>query len=74
MIGFLNRFIHRTRTLKVSILTLFLTLISSAFLCVISFTYSRDYKTIMHSSKGVAEQCIAVVLPIFKRLHWAQSG
>jgi adenylate cyclase len=67
----LHRFFNRTRTLKVKIITLFLSLISIAFLCVISFTYSVDYKTIMQFSKGTAEGSVGVVLAKFNSIALA---
>ncbi len=68
MTNFFRKVWKRTRTLKVNILTFFLTLICISFFCVISFTYSRNYKTILQFSKGVAEQCSAIVVTKFQSI------
>lgn len=56
------------RTLKVNILTFFLTLLCLSFLCVIGFIHSRNYKTILGFSKGVAEQSSAIILSKFQSI------
>ncbi len=71
MRGFWNRLIHQRRTLKVSILSLFLTIFCFAFISIISFTYFKDYKSIMQFSKEVAEQSIAILLAKFKVIAMA---
>lgn len=59
---------NRTHTFKVTVLTLFLSLFSVAFICILSFTYSRDYKMVMQYSKNAAEQLVAVILEKFKEI------
>ncbi|MBS0603946.1 MAG: hypothetical protein JSS60_02795 [Verrucomicrobia bacterium] len=73
MLGFLYRFIHKTRTLKVNILSLFLSLFFVAFLIVISFLYSKDYKSIRLYSKEVADQSISIILAKFQSVASASE-
>lgn len=58
----------KIRTLRVNILTLFLSLIVSAFFIIFSFTYIRDYDSIMAFSKGVAKRSISIVLAKFQAI------
>lgn len=62
MNGSLGRFFNRIWTLKVNILSLFLSLIAVAFLCVISFTYAKDSKAILEFAKGIARRRASIVL------------
>ncbi len=64
---------NRPRTLKIDILTFFLTLICISFLSVISFTRSRDYQTILEFSKEVAEQSSAIVSQKFQDIALASE-
>jgi adenylate cyclase len=59
---------NRTHTFKVTILTLFLSLISVSFLCVLSFTYSRDYKIVIQYSRKAAEELTNVILEKFTEI------
>lgn len=59
---------HTARTLKIDILTFFLTLICISFLALISITRSKNYKTILNFSKEVAEQCSVLVSQKFREV------
>ncbi len=66
-------FFNRIWTLKVNILTLFLSLLSIAFICILSFTYARDYRSIMQFAKGIAERRTSIVLSKFKTIALASE-
>lgn len=53
---------HRTLTLRVSILTLFLSLFSISFTFVILFGYFKNYNAIMNFSLGTVERSSGLVL------------
>lgn len=62
---FISNFINKTRTLRASILTLFLSLTIIAFAAVITFTYTKDYKQILISAKEVAQRVNSLILEKF---------
>lgn len=64
----ISKFFQKTRTLRVSIITFFLSLTIVAFAAVISFTYSKDYKQILLSSKQIAEELNALILEKFSNI------
>ena len=68
MEGFFKRLIHRSRTLHVSILTLFLSLLIVAFALVISFTYTKNYQSILDTTSKDAEQITDLVLDRFQAI------
>ncbi len=53
--------ISKKRSFRVSILTLFLSLFTFSFVCVLSFIYSRDYQSILNFSKAVADETTAII-------------
>lgn len=61
----LSQLFKKTRTLRVSIITLFLSLTIIAFSAVITFTYAKDYKQIVITTKQVAEKLNDVILEKF---------
>lgn len=61
----LRRFQSWTWSFRVNVLTLFLTLISVAFACVVAFAYPRQYASDLSFSKGVAERVSDLVLGKF---------
>lgn len=65
---FLRKVWTKMRTLKVNILTFFLTLLCLSFLGVISFIHSRNHKTILGFSREVAEQSSAIILTKFQSI------
>ena len=73
MKSFFGRFLNKIWTLKVNILTLFLSLLSVAFFCIISFTYSKDYESIMHFAKGIARRRTSIVLSKFETIALASE-
>jgi adenylate cyclase len=64
----ITKFFNKTRTLRVNILTLFLTLTIVSFAVVITFTYSRNYKQILISAKDVAERVNKLIVEKFTRI------
>ena len=64
----ISKFFKKTRTLRFSIITFFLSLTIVAFAAVISFTYSKDYKQILLSSKQIAEELNALILEKFSNI------
>lgn len=62
---FFHRFITKTRTLRVNILTLFLTLIIVAFAFVMTFTYEKNYKAIIQFSKIFSEKVDDMIVERF---------
>src|ERR1700722_10116214 len=60
---FLKRFI--IRTLRVDILTVFLSLFCLGFICVISFSFYKNYHSILKLSIGTVERVSSI---IFERL------
>ncbi|MBX3719518.1 MAG: hypothetical protein KF898_07710 [Parachlamydiales bacterium] len=64
---------NKARTLKIDILTFFLSLICISFLAVITSTRSKNYKTILEFSKEVAEQSSAIVSQKFQDIALASE-
>ncbi|MBS0650818.1 MAG: hypothetical protein JSR93_06630 [Verrucomicrobia bacterium] len=64
---------NKARTLKIDILTFFLSLICISFLIVISSTRSKNYKTILEFSKYVADQSAAIVSQRFQDIALASE-
>lgn len=62
----LRDFIKGHHTLRVSILTLYLSLFSFAFLCVILFTYFKNHQSILNFSFGITERVSSIVT---EKLH-----
>lgn len=58
--------LNKTRTLRISILTIFLSLISISFVLVMTFTYVKNYLAILNFSKSVASRVSSIVLEKFK--------
>ena len=58
----------KTRTLKVSILALFLSLFLVAFLVVLGFTHFQDLKSSRQYAKEVAAQSTAIILAKFQTI------
>ena len=69
-------FIHlisRSRTLRTSILVLFLSLFIFSFACVISFKYSKNYKAIIELSRTLAHEKIATIDSKFETIALASE-
>ncbi len=62
------KFFTKNHTLRVKIITLFLSLTIVAFAVVITFTYSRNYKQIMVFARELAEKVNLVILEKFNSI------
>ncbi|MBS0603947.1 MAG: hypothetical protein JSS60_02800 [Verrucomicrobia bacterium] len=63
----------KTRTFKTNILTVFLSLLTISFICVISFTYPKRQQSILDFSRGVAERTIDLVVVRFDAIIHASE-
>ncbi len=68
MLKIFAHFIGRTRTFRVYILSLFLSLFVLSFACIVTFTYSENYKSILSFSKVVAKESIHTILSKFQSI------
>jgi hypothetical protein len=62
------RLVSKRRSFRVSILTLFLSLFTLAFVAVLTFTYEKNYKSILTFSRTVANETIATIRSQFKSM------
>ncbi len=51
----------RRRSFRAHVLSLFLSLFTLAFACIMGFTYSKDYKSILSFSSSIAERLLAIL-------------
>ena len=50
------------RTLKIDILTLFLSLTILTFVCSVTFTYFKNYSAILNHSKAAMDRSVAIIV------------
>lgn len=62
------RFISKRHSFRLSILALFLSLFAVAFVCVMTFTYSKNYTSILTFSRTVANETIATIRAKFETM------